>query len=102
MLDDDSFRDDRGDLPLGEPAWVTTVLRLTPRPAIATVAIAISVFASLMCFFFASAEESVVGWTLCGLFAAPAALIGAASVSRQLHRRHPGDSDSQRQPIVAR
>lgn len=70
-----------------EPAWVTTALRLTPTPAIATVAIVISVFASLMCFFFASAEDSPVGWALCALVAAPAVWIGTASASRHLRRR---------------
>jgi|GEM_PF-2079918 len=97
MVDDNSLHDDPGELPLVEPAWVTTTLRLTPTPAMATVAIAVAMFASLMCFFLiASAEQSLVGWALCGLFAAPAVLIGIASVSRYFYRQRLKATDSQR------
>jgi hypothetical protein len=87
MLDNDSSNNNPGEQPLTEPVWVTSTLYLTPTPAVATVAIAIAVFAALMCFFFASAEQSPFGWALCGFFAAPAALIGAASVARRIHRQ---------------
>ena len=96
MADEDSFPDHRGEPPLPEPAWVTITLWLAPTPAFAMVAMAIAVFASLMCFFFASAEQSVVGWALCGFFAAPAALMGAASISRHLQRRRLSARDSRR------
>jgi hypothetical protein len=102
MHDDDSFHDHRDEPPLAEPAWVTITLRMTPTPAIATVATAIAVFASLMCFFFASATQSPVGWALCGAFVAPAVLIGAASISRHIHHRRPGASDRLRHTELER
>ena len=89
MADDDYHGEPR----LAEPSWVTRTLWLAPSPAVQVAAVAIIVFISLMCFFFASATQSLVGWTLCGAFGAAAIFFGTASISRQLYRRRSGACD---------
>jgi hypothetical protein len=86
--------DDQGEPKLIEPLWVTMTLYLTPNAVIQVVAVAIVTFMSLMCLFFASATQLLIGWMLCGAFAALAVFFGIASISRQLHRRRSGAYDS--------